>query len=94
MNTLTKAAQDVLAERQRQDEKWGGAGHDDHHTVPEWALLIQDYAGWARTMAGMGSFDKARRRLVQISALALAAAEALDRTRGTAASGVKEDGNG
>jgi hypothetical protein len=30
-------------------------------------------------MAGMDSFDKARRRLVQTAALALAAAESLDR---------------
>lgn len=73
------ALRDVRAERQRQDEKWGGAQHDDHHTVAEWAQLIEDYAGWARTMAGMNSPDKARRRLIQISALALAAAESLDR---------------
>jgi hypothetical protein len=79
MNGLTKAASDVLAERQRQDAKWGGPGHDDHHTVAQWVELIQDYAGWARVMAGMDSHDKARRRLVQVSALALAAAESLDR---------------
>lgn len=82
MNGLTKAAQDVLAERQRQDEKWGGPTHDDEHTVAQWVELIQDYAGWARVMAGMDSHDKARRRLVQVAALALAAAESIDRTHG------------
>lgn len=82
MNALTQAAQDLLAERQRQDAKWGGAEHDDAHHVSEWVQLIEDYAGWARVMAGMQSYDKARRRLIQTAALALAAAESLDRTYG------------
>lgn len=85
MNGLTKAAQDVLAERQRQDEKWGGPDHDDWLSVAQWSQLIQDYAGWARVMAGMDSYDKARRRLVQVAALALAAAESLDRSAGVPA---------
>lgn len=70
---------EVDAERTRQDEKWGGAEHDDSHTTAEFVQLIEDYAGWARTMSGMGSHGKARRRLVQVAALALAAVEVLDR---------------
>jgi hypothetical protein len=70
---------EVAAERTRQDAKWGGPGHDDHHTVAEWVRLIQNYAGWAEVIAGMQSYDKARNRLVQVAALAVAAAEALDR---------------
>jgi hypothetical protein len=76
---VSAALEAVRLERLRQDEKWGGAEHDDHHTVHEWAQLIQDYAGWARTMAGMNSPDKARRRLIQIAAMAVAAAESMDR---------------
>ena len=72
---------EVIAERTRQDEKWGGADHDDQHTGADWAQLIQDYAGWVRVMSGMGSADKARRRLVQVAALAVAAVEAVDRFR-------------
>jgi len=41
--------------------------------------LIEDYAGWARTMAGMNSPDKARLRLIQVAALTLAACESIDR---------------
>jgi hypothetical protein len=82
MNRLTQAVTDVMLERARQDAKWGGPEHDDEHTVAQWVELIQDYAGWARVMAGMNSRDKARRRLVQVAALALAAAESIDRTRG------------
>jgi hypothetical protein len=46
--------------------------------------LIQDYAGWARTMAGMNSPDKARNRLIQVAALAVAAVESIDRKTGCA----------
>jgi hypothetical protein len=80
MTTLNKAITDVMAERWRQDAKWGGPGHDDHHTVAEWVQLIEDYAGWARVMAGMNSPEKARNRLIQVAALAVAAVEAMDRT--------------
>lgn len=70
---------DVEKERQRQNDKWGGAEHDDHHTTAEFVQLIEDYAGWARTMAGMNSLDKARNRLIQVAALAVAAVESIDR---------------
>ncbi len=62
-------------ERQRQDEKWGGPEHDDLHTTADFAQLAQDYAGWARVMSGMGSADKAQRRMLQVAALALADVE-------------------
>lgn len=70
---------DVAVERTRQDGKWGGTAHDDGHTVADFAQLIEDYAGWARTMAGMASMAKARRRLIQVAALAVAAVESIDR---------------
>lgn len=71
--------QAVAAERLRQDEKWGGAEHDDKHSTADFVQLIQDYAGWARTMASMNSPERARRRLIQVAALALAACESIDR---------------
>lgn len=71
--------QDVAGERKRQDGKWGGANHDDHHSVADFVQLICDYSGWARVMSGMGSADKARRRLVQVAALAVASIESIDR---------------
>lgn len=70
---------EVATERLRQDFKWGGAHHDDKHSTAEFVQLIEDYAGWARTMAGMDSHDKARRRLIQVAALAIAAVESGDR---------------
>ena len=83
--TNTRAAlgllAEVAAEREHQDSKWGGPAHDDHHSTADFVQLIEDYAGWARTMAGMNSHDKARQRLVQVAALALAACERIDRAR-------------
>lgn len=70
---------EIQAERARQDDKWGGPDHDDQHTTAEFVQLIEDYAGWARTMAGMNSHDKARKRLIQVAALAVAAVESIDR---------------
>lgn len=74
-----KIANQILEERRRQDAKWGGADHDDHHTTADFVQLIEDYAGWARTMAGMNSDGKARNRLIQVAALAVAAIESIDR---------------
>lgn len=70
---------DIRTERVRQDIKWGGAQHDDQWTAFDWHEMIADYNAWARRMAAMGSFEKARRRYIQIAALAVAAVEALDR---------------
>lgn len=48
MNTLTKAAQDVLAERQRQISKEGWHhDHDDGHNHGEMALAAACYAMFA-----------------------------------------------
>lgn len=69
----------VAAERGRQDAKWGGPEHDDEHTTADFVLLIQDYASWARVMAGMDSAEKALRRLIQVAALAVAAVESIER---------------
>ena len=74
---------DIEKERERQDVKWGGVAHDDEHTTAEFVQLIQDYAGRARTMAGMNSPDKARNRLIQVAALAVAAVESIDRKEAT-----------
>ncbi len=74
---------DVLAavrdERDRQALKWGGPVTDDHWNALDWHEMISDYNAWARRMAAMRSYGKARTRYIQIAALAVAAVEALDR---------------
>ena len=74
---------DLITERNRQDRKWGGPDHDDTHSVAEFVQIITDYAGWARQMASKGSDAKARRRLIQVAALAVAAVETIDRAKDT-----------
>jgi len=70
---------DVANERERQDEKWGGPKHDDDHSTHDFCRWIKNYAGWADQMADGGSYDKSRRRLIQVAALAVAAIESIDR---------------
>ena len=53
--------------------------NDDRWNALDWHEMIADYNAWARRMACMGSMDKARRRYVQLAALAVAAVEAIDR---------------
>lgn len=77
--TTETVLSEVAAERQRQDEKWGGASHDDQWNALDWHEMLDDYNAWARRMACMGSMDKARRRYVQLAAMAVAAVEAIDR---------------
>lgn len=79
IDILIDILREIVDERDRQDAKWGGASHDDDKSVAEWVQLIQDYASWARIMGGMDNVVKARRRLMQVAALALAACECLDR---------------
>lgn len=75
----SQALRDVAAERTRQDAKWGGPAHDDGHSTAEFVRLIQDYTAGALLMAEMARPDQARRRLVQVAALAVAAAESIGR---------------
>jgi hypothetical protein len=70
--------QEVATERERQHGKWDGVFDDRNYTPLDWHEMISDYNGWARRMACMGSFDKARNRYIQIAALAVAAVEAMD----------------
>jgi hypothetical protein len=79
MPSVNDVLREVLAERGRQDDKWGGSVNDDRKGPDDWHAHIADYNGWARNMARMGSLDKARRRLIQVAALATAAVEAIDR---------------
>lgn len=70
---------EVIDERERQDNKWGGPDNDDLWSPLDWHEMIADYNGWARRMGAMNSPDKARKRYIQIAALAVAAVESIDR---------------
>lgn len=81
------ALADVLDERDRQDAKWGQQDHDPF----AWLAILSEEVGEASGDALAGRFPTARRdgpwlrsyraEMVQVSAVALAAVEALDREK-------------
>lgn len=73
---------DVLEERSRQDAQWGGAEHDDEHSVFEWYGFIEhqmELLAVEQQGHDVDDIPAARTRLVKIAALAAAAIESLDR---------------
>jgi hypothetical protein len=83
---------EVMEERERQKGKGYSFAVDDSYSAFDWHEMISDYNGWARRMWAMGSTDKARRRLIQVAALALAAVEAIDRRFPLPPSGERGEG--
>lgn len=68
---------DILSERERQDEQWGGPSADDKHTQMEW----MDYIGcqlekWAKSLFNRGESymetPDSKMRFIKIAALTLA----------------------
>jgi hypothetical protein len=64
---------EIEAERERQDEKWGGPEHDDGHTSHDWVAYLARHAG----KAVMWPFGPSlfRRQMIRVAALAVAAVE-------------------
>lgn len=76
--TTDSILKEVARERTRQTQKWSGIFDDRLYDALDWHEMIADYNAWARRMLVMRNHVKARRRYVQIAALAVAAIEALD----------------
>ena len=70
------AYDDIREERAKQDQKWGGASHDDRHGVVDWVSYITHHAVSALADANLFTF---RRQMVRVAALAVAAIESADR---------------
>ncbi len=77
--SLEKVLLQVKDERRLQDHKWGGADHDDEHSTQDFCRWIKNYACWAEQKADGLNKNKARKRLIQVAALAVAAVEGIDR---------------
>lgn len=61
---------EIRAERERQDAKWGGPEHDDQHTAHDWWWFIRERIGQRREQA-----------FIEVAALAVAAVESIRRKR-------------
>lgn len=79
--TPAEVYDDVRAERARQDAKWGGSFHDDHHIWPDWTHFIeQRVLEMSRAdERGLLRPEGERQLFVEIAALAVAAIESMDR---------------
>ena len=72
---------EIAAERERQDAKWGGPDHDDGHGWHEWIDWMVEHASKAYSPNNdEESYANARRRYIEVAALAVAAVESMDRT--------------
>lgn len=70
---------EILEERHRQDEQWGGPAHDDNHSAAEWICWIVKHVGKAVASAESKDGTALRHRLIVIAALVVAAIESYDR---------------
>jgi len=80
-NATGRVLDEVRAERDRQDAKWGGPAHDDEHSMGDFMRFIQQRAGPCPS----------RKALIQIAALAVAATESFDRRAASKPSAMPED---
>lgn len=69
---------EILAERDRQDAKWGGPTHDDAYSQENWLNYIASHN--VRAAMSENPFVY-RKQLVRIAALAVAAVESCDRKK-------------
>lgn len=78
-NQTKQVLEEVLQERTRQNEIWGGSEHDDSHSVYEFLGFIWQRIKGADEGIRANSYSLVRKKLLQIAALSVAAIESLDR---------------
>jgi hypothetical protein len=84
--TMDRILDEIRRERDRQDEKYGGRDHDDSHHPGDWCLILAKYLGCAAADTIDAEPDAAfRGNMIKIAAVAIAAAQSLDRIQGVAA---------
>jgi hypothetical protein len=72
---LDKIYDEIKEERMRQDNKWGGASHDDEHIYADWFDFIVRHT--TKSLEDDGILF--RKQMVRVAALAVAAIEWCDR---------------
>ena len=74
-SATVRIAQEVVRERERQDEKWG---EQNHHPL-KWITILGEEFGEACRGAFENNPKNYREELIQVAAVAVAAVESLDR---------------
>ncbi len=77
--SLHQVISDVEDERLRQEDQWGVV-NDDRNTLADWLIYIQKFS--LKASREEPNSAEQRRRLIQVAALAVAAAESFDRNLG------------
>ncbi len=74
--------EEIIKERKKQDEQWGGQEHDDKHVPADWLVYIMKFMG-RMGQATQHPFEKKVYRdcMIKTAALALAAIESIDRQK-------------
>ena len=67
----------IMAERARQDEKWGEQNHD----IYKWLAIIGEEVGEANKAALENDYSELMEELIQIGAVTVAMIESLERNR-------------
>ncbi len=75
LDPQVKVIAEVIQERKMQDRQWGGASHDDQHQPEEWFGFIEHQFFCTNFLNPLDI----RERFVKIAAIAVAAAESIDR---------------
>jgi hypothetical protein len=70
---------DVMAERRRQDDRWGGPTHDASHHATDWQQFRDRYEGEIEAAVIEQRPADVRAGLVKVAALAVAQLQAHDR---------------
>ncbi len=66
-----------MAERARQDEKWGEQNHD----IYKWLAILGEEVGEANKAALENDYSELMKELIQIGAVTVAMIESLERNR-------------
>ena len=67
----------IMAERARQDEKWGEQNHD----IYKWLAILGEEVGEANKAALENDYSELMQELIQIGAVTVAMIESLERNR-------------
>ena len=67
----------IMAERARQDEKWGEQNHD----IYKWLAILGEEVGEANKAALENDYSELMEELIQIGAVTVAMIESLERNR-------------